>query len=122
MRAYIRPVLAIALAFAATVSLGQTNLSPIDNGFFRPAADPALTPPRPRDDAEQLQFAAPQPVAVVTAVPAPGLASIPAASAVEVARPADQQQREVQQRREEQQMLELERQNELNRSNSNRPR
>ncbi len=122
MRAYIRTVSAIALAFAATASLGQANLSPIDNGFFRPAADPALTPPRPRDGAEQLPFVAAQPVAVAAAAPAPGLASIPAASVVEAARPADQQQREVQQRREEQKMLELERQNELNRGNSNRPR
>jgi hypothetical protein len=115
MRAFLCPICSVALAVTATSSLAQSNLSPIDNGFFRPVAALGLTPPpgesAPLKPAQSVQV--PQ-GPFTTYVPPP---PAPTPEAAELAR-REQERRAMQQRREEQQMIEIERQKELTRANS----
>lgn len=127
MRAFVRSASFVLLALSASTAMGQSNLSPVDNGFFRPAADPALTPPRPREEptffmqsaALQIPAETPGPGASLSA--AAQVATQPAAAPLVADVTQDvEQRRQEQLRREQQQMIELERQNELNRQNTPR--
>ena len=107
MRAFLYPICSVALAVAATSSLAQSNASPIDNGFFRPVVDLALTAP-PRETAPLVPA---QPVATpaapVTVVVQPPQATT--SEATEIAK--REQERRAAVWRLEQQRIETERQN-----------